>query len=72
MQEIADGVDGGYYPKQDIKVLLNILYRYAIINDYCSKNYAEYIKLPPLEQSKKDTFTSDEIKKRWGDYDNLH
>lgn len=70
LQPIVDDVKGAFYPKQDVKVLLNNLYRYAMINDYCEKNYAEYIKLPPLDTSKKDAFNSEEIQKLWNDYEN--
>lgn len=68
MQAIIDNTQGGYYPKKDIKVLLNQLFRYALIEDYIEKNYAEYIKLPPLEKPKKDAFTLDERNKLWNDY----
>lgn len=69
MQSIVDETEGGYYPKRDIKLLLNHLYRYAMIEDYCSKNYAQYIKLPPLEKPKKDAFTAEERKLIWEDYE---
>lgn len=72
MQEIVDQCPGGYYPKQDIKVLMNHMFRYAKINEYCSVNYAEYIKLPPLDKSKKVAFNQQEIDGLWKDYENGH
>lgn len=68
MQKIVDSKGTSYYTKRDIKILLNQMWKFAMKNDYCDKNYAEYIKLPPLEKSKKDAFTDDEIKKLWKDY----
>lgn len=68
MQEIVDNIKGGFYPKHDVKVLLNQLFKYAMIEDYCTKNYAQFIKLPPLEKSKKDAFTRSEIATLWWDY----
>lgn len=69
MQTIVDNCPGGYYPKHDIKVLLNNMFRYAKINEFCTVNFAEYIKLPPLEKSKKDAFTDDEIESLWKLYE---
>lgn len=70
MQKIVDACPGAYYPKQDIKVLLNNVLRYGVMNEYCKVNYAEYIKLPPLEKSKKTAFTDDEITLIWKTFDN--
>ena len=72
LQEQVDKVPGGYYPKSDVKVLLNSLYTFAMANDYCDKNYAEFIKLPPLEKSKKDAFTQEEVDLLWKDYNAGH
>mgnify|MGYP004474496643 FL=1 len=68
MQKVVDNCPGAYYPKQDIKVLLNNVLRYGVMNEYCKVNYAEYIKLPPLEKSKKTAFTDEEIKNIWAVY----
>lgn len=70
MQKVVDNCPGAYYPKQDIKVLLNNVLRYGVMNEYCKVNYAEYIKLPPLEKSKKTAFTDEEIKNIWTVYNN--
>jgi integrase len=58
----------GRRAKADIKSLLTNLYKYATENDYCDKNYAQYIKLPPKPKSKKDAFTSKEVDALWKDY----
>jgi integrase len=68
MQKLVDACPGAFYPKQDMKVLLNKVFQFAIINEYCKVNYAEHIKLPPLEKSNKDAFTEDEIKRLWDIY----
>lgn len=70
MQKLVDNCPGAYYPKQDIKVLLNNVMRYGVMNEYCKVNYAQYIKLPPLEKSKKTAFSDDEIKNIWKVYNN--
>lgn len=65
LQAVVDSLDTGFYPKRDVKLLLNKLYEYAVINDYCSKNLAQYIKLPKLEKGEKVTFNEQEIEKLW-------
>lgn len=72
LQKLVDERAGGYYPKADIKILLNQLYQYAIKNDYATKNYAEFIQLPPLGASKKDAFSVDELAALWADYQHGH
>lgn len=69
LQEVIDTCPLGRRTKQDMKSLLNNLYKYAIQNDYCDKNYATFIKLPPKEKSKKDAFTKKERAKLWKDYE---
>lgn len=68
LQAVVDACALSRRTKADIKSLLGNLYKYAIENDYCNKNYATFIKLPPKEKSKKDAFTADERKTLWADY----
>lgn len=70
LQNVVDLREGEYYPKHDLKVLFNLMFKYAVQNDYVIKNYAQFIKLPPLARSKKDAFTTDEINSLWNIYDN--
>ena len=70
IQTIVDKCIGGYYPKHDIKVLCNQIYKFAMENDHAVKNYAQFIKLPTLEKSKRDAFSEEEIKSLWEDYNN--
>lgn len=53
----------------DIKSLFNNLYNFALKNDYCQKNYAEFVDLPKKPKSKKDAFTTEEIQIFWDAYD---
>ncbi|MEG2857237.1 MAG: tyrosine-type recombinase/integrase [Clostridia bacterium] len=68
LQSVIDNCPRERRTKADIKSLLRNMYKYAIENDYCVKNYADYIKLPPKPKSKKDAFTSSEISTLWADY----
>lgn len=47
--------------KAKIKLLLNLLYKYAVQNDICDKNYAEFIKVHREAKRKKEIFTENEI-----------
>lgn len=46
-----------------IKVLLGLLYQYAMENDIVNKNYAEFLVLPKKPKGVKDCFNDLEIKK---------
>ncbi len=48
---------------EKIKALSTMLYKHAIENDICDKNYAEFIDLPKSENEEKKIFTDIEIKK---------
>lgn len=69
LQAVVDGCKNSRRSKADIKSLLNNMYKYAMQNDYCQKNYAQYIRLPQKEKSKNDAFTASEIEAFWNDYE---
>ena len=70
IQALVDSIDTGFYPKRDVKNLLNKIYEYALIEDYCKKNLAQYIKLPKSQKADKIIFNKDDIKKLWDSWDN--
>lgn len=49
--------------KEKVKLLCGLLYKYAMQNDICNKNYAEFIKIAKEEKKEKEVFTDIEIKK---------
>ena len=67
-QDVIDKRKGEYYPKHDMRVLFNLMFKYALQNDYVEKSYTSYLKLPPLTKSNKDAFDLGEIKLLWEDY----
>ena len=69
LQAVVDSIDSGFYPKRDVKNLLNKIYEYAMISDYCTKNLAQYIKLPKNEKGEKVIFTASDIDKLWNSWD---
>ena len=68
LQGIVDNASGGYYPKHDIRVLCNLMFKYAMQNDYIVKNYAQFVKLPPKKKSTRDAFSVEETAALWDDY----
>lgn len=72
LQAVVDSIEFGFYPKRDVKNLLNKIYEYALIEDYCSKNLAQYIKLPKNQAGEKVVFSEEEINRLWDSwYDNI-
>jgi len=49
-QKIIDNLDRSKSTKTKIKILLGLLYKYAMQNDICNKNYAEFIILEKEEK----------------------
>ena len=63
LQKCIEGMT--YYPARDVKVLLSAMYQLAMKMEICTKNYAELMELPKLEQTEKDVFTNEEIRMLW-------
>lgn len=70
LQEVIDACTLSRRTKENIKCLFSNLYNYAMQNDYATKNYSQYVKLPKKSKSTKDAFTDAEIQKLWEDYNN--
>lgn len=68
IQAVVDADKAGYYPKRDIKTLCNLMFKYAIQEDYALKNYAVFVELPPVPKSTREAFSKNEIKNIWNDY----
>jgi len=68
LQEIVDACPLSRRTKADIKLMLSMLYKFALQNDYCDKDYAQFIKLPPKGKPKHDAFTKAERDVLWKDY----
>ena len=64
-QKIIDELDRSKSTKSKIKILISLLYKYAMQNDICNKNYADFILLDKEERQEKEIFTDIEIQKFW-------
>ena len=60
-----------YYPAHDCKVVLSQLYKKALAsnNGLVTKNLADYLVMPQLEEKEAVPFTADEVKAFWELYD---
>lgn len=68
LQDLIDNAAPSYYTRRDIKTLLSHLYKIAIRDDFTDKNRTEYIKLPKLVSSERETFKKEETEKLWNDF----
>ena len=68
LQDLIDHTAPSYYTRRDIKTLLSHLYKIAIRDDYTDKNRTEYLKLPKLETTERQIFSSEDKTKLWNDF----
>lgn len=65
-QKTIDICELGYSTKKSIKILCNLMTKYAMANDYVTKNYVELCKLPPQENSNLHSpFSNCELEALW-------
>lgn len=62
IQAVIDSSDKSKSTKEKIKLLCNLLYKYALENDISSKNYAQFVKLDKEDKKEKEIFSDEEIK----------
>lgn len=71
LQKCIDECPKGTRTKKNMKSLTTALWRYAIQNDIVDRNYAEFIYIPPEEQTEKTIFTSEQIELMWQNITNV-
>lgn len=65
-QQLINDCDKGYASKKAIRIVCNLITKYALANDIVLKNYVELTKLPPQVESRKHVpFTPAELKLLW-------
>ena len=62
-QSCMDSCPTGVRTKQNMKALGSLLYKYAIREDICQKNYVQFVYIPPVEEKEKQFFSDIEIEK---------
>ena len=68
LQRMVDGHTKTYYPARDIKDLLSKLYQLALPDRFVTINLADYIELPPLNETEREPFCKEDVTKLWNDY----
>lgn len=73
LEELQQAINAAktYYPARDCKTVLSQLYKKALAsnNGLVTKNLAEYVTLPALEETEAKPFTTEELKAFWDLYD---
>lgn len=77
LQEVIDHCDKNYPTLKKIKILFTALYKYALENDICSKNYAQYIDIYQYKDKnpnavKRLPFCAKEIDLLWAHQDECY
>ena len=68
LQEVAETAET-YYTRRDIKTILSKCYQLAMRDELASINKAQFIELPPKEQTERLTFTAEQINLLWLDFE---
>lgn len=68
LQEIAETAET-YYTRRDIKVVISKCYQVAMRDELVTLNKAQFIELPPKEQTERLTFTDEQIAALWADFE---
>lgn len=71
LQHVIDVCDKNYPTLRKIKILFNQLYKYAMKNDICTKDYSMYVDIAKHSHKNpnkldRQVFTKDEINTMWG------
>lgn len=69
LQSCVDAQTETYYPAKDMKSVLSKIFKRAVAEGQAKSNLAEFVELPPLEETEQRPFTEDEIKALWAAYD---
>ena len=65
-QKLINDCDKGYTSKKAIRVVCNLMSKYALANDIITKNYVEFVKLPTQTESRMHTpFSAQELQILW-------
>ena len=72
LQKVVDEIDK-YSIKKSVKILLGVLYNYAMENDIADKRYSKFIKLgKPVKVYDREPFSDEEIQQKlWDNVDKI-
>ena len=73
LQTIIDNAPGNYRIKENIRLLMNQVFNYAILNDMVKKSYVKGVEIGAREPvHKKEIFTEEDIKLLWNNINDIY
>ena len=73
LQRVIDEDCETYSIRKSVRVLLNVLYKYAMKNDIVEKQYSKYISIgKPVKVYEKIPFSDEEIEEIWNNKDTIN
>lgn len=75
LQNLVDGIEGAFYPKRDVKTILQKIVDMAVLEEVCSSSKSEVIRCiePPSKPlTGKDARTPEEMQAIWDDWNKTH
>lgn len=75
LQNLVDGIDGAFYPKRDVKTILQKIVDLAVREEVCPSSKADVIRcieLPSKPLTSKDARTPEEMQAMWDDWNTTH
>lgn len=75
LQNLVDGIEGAFYPKRDVKTILQKIVDMAVREEVCPSSKSDvirYIELPSKPLTSKDARTPEEMQAIWNDWSKTH
>lgn len=75
LQNLVDGIDGAFYPKRDVKTILQKIVDMAVLEEVCPASKSQVIRcieLPSKPLTSKDARTPEEMHAIWNDWNKTH
>ena len=65
LQDLLDGLECSAVLKKNTKLVIKMLYAFAMTNEIVNKDISVYLKTPTIETTEKRPFTEDELRTLW-------
>lgn len=75
LQNLVDGIEGAFYPKRDVKTILQKIVDMAVLEEVCPASKSDVIRcieLPSKPLTSKDARTPEEMQAIWKDWESTH
>lgn len=75
LQNLVDGIEGAFYPKRDVKTILQKIVDLAVREEVCPSSKSDVVRcieLPSKPLTSKDARTPEEMQTMWDDWRKTH